>query len=90
MPDNPMPSWFGFLRIEADLALTFIDFAKSRLRPEDSARSLENARKALAQIERCMMDPTHYGISEIEMAFLEQRRTVVELALRDFVPGKQV
>lgn len=85
-----MPSWSGFLRIEADLALTFIGLAKTRLRPEDSARSLENARKALAQIERCLMDPAHYGISEIEMVFLERRCMVIESAFWYFVPGKQV
>ena len=62
MPDNPMPSWFGFLRVEADLAMTFIGLAQVRLRPEYAARSLRNARKAVAQIERCLMDPTHYGL----------------------------
>ena len=48
MPANPMPAWFGFLRIEADLALTFIIVARNHLKPENAARSLGNARKALA------------------------------------------
>jgi hypothetical protein len=90
MPDNPMPSWFGFLRVEADLAMTFIGVAQVHLRPEHSARSLENARKALAQIQRCLMDATYYGISEVELALLEHRCTLIESALREFRPGKQV
>jgi hypothetical protein len=90
MPDDPIPSWSGFLRIEADLALTFISLARCRLRPEDSARSLENARKALAQIERCLMDPPHYGISEIDLVFLKQRCMVIDLAFQDFGSGKQI
>ena len=90
MPDNPMPSWFGFLQTEADLALTFIGIAQGSLRPERSARSLENARKALTQIQRCLMDPTHYGLSENEIAFLKQCCAEIESALRAFVPGKQV
>jgi hypothetical protein len=57
MPANPVPSWFGFLRIEADLAMTFISIAKSHSKPGRSARSLGNARKALAEIQRCLMHP---------------------------------
>ena len=30
MPDNPMPSWFGFLRVEADLAMTFLGHCKKQ------------------------------------------------------------
>ena len=90
MPDNPTPSWFGFLRVEADLAMTFIGVAQVHSRPEYAARSLENARKAIAQIQRCLMDPAHYGISEDEMAFLEHRCALIESALRDFPPERQV
>ena len=58
MPANPMPAWFGFLRIEADLAMTFIIVARNHLEPENAARSLGNARKALAEIQRGLMKPT--------------------------------
>lgn len=90
MPANPMLSWFGFLRIEADLAMTFIDVARSHLTQEHSARSLGNARKALAEIQRCLMKPTDFsGLSESEIVFLEHRCTEIKSALRDFVPAKQ-
>jgi hypothetical protein len=39
MPANPMPSWFGFLQIEAYLAMTLISIARHHLVPERSARS---------------------------------------------------
>jgi hypothetical protein len=74
------PSWFDFLRIEADLAMTFIDVART-LSPDHSARSLGNARKALAQIRRGLMKPTAHGLSEDEIVFLERRCREIELAL---------
>ena len=90
MPANPIPAWFGFLRIEADLAMTFIDVARSHLEPGRSARSLGNARKALAEIQRCLMKPIESsGLSENEIVFLEQRCREIESALRAFVPPKQ-
>ena len=87
MPANPMPSWFPFLRIEADIAMTFIGLARSHLDPKHSARSLENALKALAQIQRCLMNPTRHGLSEHEIVFLSQRCTGIELALRAASPA---
>jgi hypothetical protein len=51
MSVDPTPSWFGFLRIEADLAMTFIGLARRHSKLGSSARSLENARKALAEIQ---------------------------------------
>ena len=90
MPANPLPSWFEFLRIEADLAMTFIAVARSHLEPGRSARSLGNARKALAEIQRCLMKSTEYsGLNTEEVAFLEQRCREIESALRAFVPAKQ-
>lgn len=90
MPSNPMPSWFGFLRIEAELAMTFIDVARSRSQPEDSARSLGNARKALAEIQRGLMKPTEFsGLNEKEIVFLELRCTEINSALLAFVPRRQ-
>jgi len=90
MPVNPTPSWFGFLRIEADLAMTFIILARNHLKPEHSARSLGNARRALAEIQRCLMKPTDFsGLSEKEAVFLEHRCKEIESALRAFVPAKQ-
>jgi len=44
---HAMPSWFGFLALEADLAMTFIDCARLHTNPGESANSVENARKAL-------------------------------------------
>jgi cob(I)alamin adenosyltransferase len=87
MPVNPTPSWFGFLRIEADLAMTFIRIGRNHLQLEYSARSLEKARKALAQIQHCLMAPNGYGLSEEEISFLERRCAEIESAL-DFEPGK--
>ena len=91
MPANPIPSWFGLLRIEADLAMTFIDLARSRLEPEGAARSLGNARKALAEIQRGLMKPTDFsGLSEKEIALLEQRCREIKSALQDFVRRRQL
>ena len=89
MPANPMPAWFGFLRIEADLAMTFIIVARNHLKPENAARSLGNARRALAEIQRDLMKPTAHGLSEDQVLFLEQRCTEIKSALRAFVPAKQ-
>ena len=89
MPVNPMPSWFGFLRIEAELAMTFIDVARSHRRREHSARSVGNARKALAEIQRGLMRPDFSGLSENEIAFLEDRCTEIKSALRALVPEEQ-
>ena len=79
-----MPSWSEFLRIEADLAMTFIDAARIHSNPANSARSLGNARKALAEIQRGLMKPTARGLSEDEVLFLEQRCTEIELAIATF------
>jgi len=89
MPANPMPSWFGFLQIEADLAMTFMGIARRHLDPERSARSLGGARKALAEIQRCLMKPTYYGLNENDITVLERRCTEIESGLRVFVPAKQ-
>ena len=75
-----MPSWFEFLRIEADLAMTFIDTARVHRSPANSARSLGNARAALAEIQGSLMKPTIRGLSENEVRFLEQRCVEIELA----------
>jgi hypothetical protein len=74
-------SWFEFLRIEADLAMSFIDSARIHSDPHSAARSLGNARKALAEIQRGLMNPTACGLNEDEVLFLEQRRTKIESAL---------
>ena len=66
-----MPSWFRFLQVEADLVMTFIAIASGN--PGRATRLLGNARKALAQIRHCLMDPTVYGLSEDEKECLEQR-----------------
>ena len=51
-PKNEPLSWFEFLRLEAELALTFIQSAKLYSNRTDSARALDNARKALAEIRK--------------------------------------
>jgi hypothetical protein len=79
-----MTSWFGFLCIEADLAMTFIDCAGLHANSASSARSLGNARKALAEIQRCLMNPIARGLNENEVLFLEQRCTEIKSALATF------
>jgi len=79
-----MPSWFVFLRIEVDLARSFVDAARMHSNPSNSARSLANARLALAEIRRGVMDPLARGLSEDEVSFLEQYATEIESALETF------
>jgi hypothetical protein len=79
-----MPSWFGFLKIGADLAITFINAAKRYSSPEDSVRWLGNARKALAEIQEGLMRPDERGLSESEVLFLARRSTEIRLALGQF------
>jgi len=79
-----MPSWFGFLALEADLAMTFIDCARLRTlraNPEGFANSVNNARKALAEIQRGLVNPTARGLSGNEASFLERRSGEIESAL---------
>lgn len=79
-----MPSWFEFLRIEADLARTFIDTARIHSNPSNSARSLENARLALAEIRRGVISPPARGLSEDEVSSLEEHCAEIESALATF------
>jgi hypothetical protein len=79
-----MHSWFEFLRIDAGLAMCFIDCARLRSNPMEAARSVENARKALAEIHRCLMHPSRAGLNENEVFFLEQRCMEIEAALATF------
>ncbi|HEY1203790.1 MAG: hypothetical protein ABSH46_02985 [Bryobacteraceae bacterium] len=62
--------------------MTFIASARLRHSPEGSAISIDNARKALAEIRRGLMKPSrrHY-LSEAEVFFLEQRCAQIEAAL---------
>lgn len=77
-------SWFEFLRIEADLAMSLIDSGVIHSDPHNAARSLGNARKALAEIQRGLLNSTARGLSEDEVSFLEQRCTEIESALAKF------
>ena len=72
-------AWLDFLRIEADLAMTFIRLAGSYSNPKDTARALENARKALEQIRRGLANPVGFELEDI--AFLEQCCSKIESAL---------
>jgi hypothetical protein len=79
-----MPSWFGFLALEADLAMTFVGCARLRglrANPEGFANSVNNARKALAEIQRGIVNPTARGLSGSEVSFLERRSEEIESAL---------
>ena len=71
LPPEPL-SWFGFLRVEADLAFTFIQSAGLYSDPKDSNRALGNARKALAQIQRCLANPAKYNLTQAEVSSLEK------------------
>jgi len=64
--------------------MTFIDAARISFDPVNSARSLGNARKALAEIELGLMKPTARGLSEDEVLFLERRCVEIESALAAF------
>ena len=76
-----MPSWFGFLALEADLAMTFIDCARLHTNPGESANSVKNARKALAEIQRGLANPAARGLNGNEVSFLERRSSEIEAAL---------
>jgi hypothetical protein len=78
---HAMPSWFGFLSMEADLAMTFIDCARLHTHHGNFANSVENARKALAEIQRGIVNPTARGLSGNEVSFLERRSEEIESAL---------
>ena len=77
-----MTSRFDFLRIEADLAMTFINAARIHSDPANSARCLGNARKAFAEIQRGLMKATASGLSGDDVLFLEQRCAEIESELR--------
>ena len=78
-----MPSWFPFLKIEADIAMTFIDCARYASNPESADRYRGHARKALAQIQKGLAKPEYHGLSEDEVVFLEQRSVEIELAMAE-------
>ena len=73
LPLRPDPTgWFGFLRVEADLAITFIQTAKLYAKQKDSDRVLGHARKALSQIQHCLGNPARYYLTEDEVSSLEK------------------
>jgi cob(I)alamin adenosyltransferase len=76
-----MARWFEFLRIEADLAETFIVSARIHINPANAARSLRNAHRALEEIHRGLANPLHRRLSGSEVAFLERRCREIESAL---------
>ena len=76
-----MASWFEFLRIEANLAMTFIVSAKILTNPASSAHSLRNAHRALAEIQHRLATPTICYLSRDEVLFLERRCTEIKSAL---------
>jgi hypothetical protein len=78
---HAMPSWFGFLALEADLAMTFIDCARLHTHHGNFANSVSNARKALAEIQRGLANPTARGLRLNEVSFLERRSQEIKLAL---------
>jgi hypothetical protein len=78
---HAMPSWFGFLALEADLAMTFIDCARLHTNPGKSANSVENARQALSEMQRSLVMSTARGLSINEVSYLERRSREIESAL---------
>jgi hypothetical protein len=76
-----IPSWFDFLRLETELAMTF-GSAKVNSIAENATRALGNARKALAKIQECLETPEAHGLSEEDVAFLEKRCIEIDLAFR--------
>jgi len=65
--------------------MTFIDSARLQRNPVQSAISLGNARKALAEIRGGLMRPSrHRYFTEAEVFFLEQRCVKIEAALETF------
>lgn len=83
MCDQPF-SWFDFLRIEGELALTFIQSAKLYSRQQDSDRALNNARKALAVIRNRLGNRVASGLTGDEIIFLETRCSIIESQLAEF------
>ena len=84
-PLTQMAPWFDFLRIESDLAMSFVDSARLHRSPEQSAISLGNARKALAEVRGGLMRPSRRRyFTEAEVFFLEQRCAKIETALETF------
>ena len=79
---NQPLSWFGFLRLEAELALTFIQSAKLYSNRADSARAFENARKALAEIRGRLAKRAASGLTDDETVFLETRCAIIESQLQ--------
>ena len=62
--------------------MTFIDSARLQRNPVQSAISLGNARKALAEIRRGLMKPSRRRyFTGAEVFFLEQRCAEIEAAL---------
>jgi hypothetical protein len=74
-------NWFAFLRLEAELAETFIQSAKAHADPAIAAGSLRNARKALSEIQLSLLKPAARGLSKDEIVFLQKRCTQIESAL---------
>ena len=66
-------SWFAFLKLDADLALTFIESAKVHIDPRHAARALARARRALDEIQRRLMKPAIHHLSQEELELLEKR-----------------
>ncbi len=52
--------------------MTFVEAAGVHSNPATSARALGNARKALAEIQRCLKNPAAHGLSKDEVVFLEK------------------
>lgn len=75
------PSWFEFLRLDADLALTFIESAKVHSDPKHAARALGRARRALEEIQRHLAKPTIHHLSQEELELLEKRCLEITSAL---------
>jgi cob(I)alamin adenosyltransferase len=74
-------SWFSFLQVEADLAVTFIQSAKLYANPKDTDRALRNARNALSMIQRCLGNPAKYYLTKDEISLLEKLCAQITISL---------
>jgi hypothetical protein len=78
------PDWFPFLKLEAELAFTFIQSARAHFNPGASVVSLTRAHKALSEIRKRLIKPAAYGLTADQILFLEKRCAEIDSALKDF------
>jgi len=76
------PNWFSFLKLEAELAFTFIQSAKAHTNPSASMLSLTRAHKALSEIQKRLIKPAAHSLTADQVLFLEKRCAEIDSALK--------